>query len=267
MRHISILGCGWLGLPLAISLIEKGFSVNGSTTSDSKLELLQSKCIDPFLIRLNHNSIDGDIEDFLCNSEILIIDIPPKLRGENSESFTDKIKTIIPTIEASRLKKVLFVSSTSVYADDNSIVTEETPAKPQTESGRQLLESEGLLLSNSNFKTTVLRFGGLVSDDRQPIRFLSGRENLENPDGPVNLIHRDDCIGIIEAIIEHEAWGEIFNGVTPHYPTREDHYTKKAKALGLELPKFSREKPSQGKTVSSQKVIAYLGYKFKSALI
>jgi nucleoside-diphosphate-sugar epimerase len=158
---------------------------------------------------------------------------------------------------------VLFVSSTSVYADDNMVVTEEMPVRPQTESGRQIVASEEVLQSGSNFKTTIVRFGGLVSDDRQPIKFLSGKEDLENPDGPVNLIHRDDCIGIIEAILEKNAWGEIFNGVAPYYPTREDHYTKKAIALGLPAPKFSRAKPSQGKTVSSQKVISVLGYSFK----
>lgn len=267
MKQLSILGCGWLGLPLAASLIKKGFTVNGSTTSAGKLTVLQSNGVNPFLVNLTANGIDGDMGHFLSQSEILIIDIPPKLRKENSESFTDKIKMLIPFIEASRVKKVLFVSSTSVYADDNSIVTEETLPIPQTESGRQLLESEEILLSNNNFTTTVLRFGGLVSEDRQPVRFLSGRENLENPDGPVNLIHRNDCIGIIEAIIEQDAWGEIFNGVAPHYPTREDHYTKKAKDLGLEMPKFSREKPSQGKTVSSQKAIKFLGYSFNQELI
>ena len=263
MPKISILGCGWLGLPLAESLIQKGFSVNGSTTTADKVEILKSKGIFPSLISLNPEAIDGDIKSFLSESDILIIDIPPKLRGENSESFTDKIKTLLPHIETSSIKKVLFVSSTSVYADDNLVVTEETLPAPETESGRQIVICEKLLQSNSHFKTTILRFGGLVSDDRQPVKFLAGKENLENPDGPVNIIHREDCIGIIHAIIKHDAWGEIFNGVTPYYPTREDHYTKLAIAMGLPAPKFSRAKPSQGKTVSSQKVITLLGYDFE----
>jgi nucleoside-diphosphate-sugar epimerase len=58
------------------------------------------------------------------------------------------------------------------------------------------------LQGNSRFKTTILRFGGLIGEDRNPIRFLAGRENLENPDAPINLIHQTDCIGIILRIIE-----------------------------------------------------------------
>ncbi len=89
-----------------------------------------------------------------------------------------------------------------------------------------MLEVEKLLQSNTNFKTTVVRFGGLTGEDRQPVKFLAGRENLENPDGPVNTIHQQDCIGIIEKIIEKKAWGEIFNAVKPYHPSRKKHYTK-----------------------------------------
>lgn len=259
--QISILGCGWLGMPLAQALIGKGFSVNGSTTSPVKTLQLNNAGINPFLITLTANGIEGDIANFLCRSEILIIDIPPKLRGGNSESFIDKIKTLIPHIEAAGIAKVMFASSTAVYADDNTLVTEETPAKPETESGRQLLEAENLL-ADANFKTTILRFGGLVGEDRQPVKYLAGKENLENPDGPVNLIHQKDCIGIMLKVIETNTWGEIFNAVSSYHPTREEHYTKQALAMGLPAPKFSHEKPSNGKTVSASKVVDLLQYKF-----
>jgi len=266
MPQISILGCGWLGFPLAKSLLKNGFTVKGSTTSTEKVDGFNSSGILPFLISLTADGADGDIESFLRESDILIIDIPPKLRGENKESFTDKIKKLILYIEAAGIENVLFVSSTSVYSDDNSVVTEETPAAPETESGKQLMESEQLLLQNPNFKTTVLRFGGLIGEDRQPVKFLAGRDNLENPDGPVNLIHRNDCIRIIEKIIEKNAWGEIFNGVHPDHPTREEYYTKKALSSGLPSPKFNHKKPSNGKAISAEKVIEVLGYNFKEAL-
>ena len=37
---ITILGCGWLGLPLAQTLVKEGYSVKGSTTTEDKLEVL-----------------------------------------------------------------------------------------------------------------------------------------------------------------------------------------------------------------------------------
>lgn len=266
--RVSILGCGWLGLPLAKSLVAQGHTVKGSTTTESKLTIISDAGIEPFLISLSAEEMSGDTKGFLENVDILIVDIPPKLRGNATESFVDKIKILIPYIKQAGITKVLFVSSTSVYADDNSVVTENTTPKPETEGGKQLLESELLLQGNTNFDTTVLRFGGLVGDDRHPVRYLAGRDNLENPDGSVNLIHQKDCIGIIQKIIEKDSWGSTFNAVAPHHPTREEYYTQKAKELELEPPKFNRDVPSVGKTIESNKVITDLEYDFiKSDLL
>lgn len=194
MQKISILGCGWLGLPLAKKLIEKGNSVNGSTTSESKLSILKDSGINPFLVilsdpetsgegALENESISQTINDFLAESEILIIDIPPKLRANNTNlstplpmTFVRKIETLIPFIEKSTIKKVLFVSSTSVYGDQNDLITEETNPNPETESGKQLLLAEAILQENQNFETTILRFGGLIGEDRHPVKFLAGKK-------------------------------------------------------------------------------------------
>ena len=41
--QVSILGCGWLGLPLAKALIGEGYTVKGSTTTPAKLNLLKEE--------------------------------------------------------------------------------------------------------------------------------------------------------------------------------------------------------------------------------
>ncbi len=46
-QTVSILGCGWLGLPLAKALIKKGFIVKGSTTAEEHLEQLRTEGIEP----------------------------------------------------------------------------------------------------------------------------------------------------------------------------------------------------------------------------
>lgn len=262
MTKISILGCGWLGLPLAKVLVDKGNSVKGSTTSLEKIAVLQQSEIEPFVISLSFNEIQGNVSSFLENSEVLLIDIPPKLRGNIKENFVGKISTLIPFIEKSSIKKVIFVSSTSVYADENVLINEESIAQPETESGKQLLLAEQLLQSNPNFKTTIVRFGGLIGEDRHPIRSLSGRENIENPEAPINLIHQADCIGIILKIIETKCWGETFNAVAPFHPSRKEYYTQKAVAMNLALPKFNHTRPSIGKTILSDKVEQILKYEF-----
>ena len=261
-NQISILGCGWLGLPLANFLIKSGFVVKGSTTNLDKISILENNKIQAFQIELSEIEIKGEIDSFLKNSEILIIDIPPKLRGVSSENFVKKIQNLIPFIEKAKIEKVIFISSTSVYADDNVFVTETTKPNPDTESGKQLLATEILLQSNVNFKTTVVRFAGLIGEDRHPIHFLTGRKNIENPEAPINLIHQKDCIGIIKAVIEQNCFGEIFNAVAPFHPTRKDYYSKKAQQLNILAPKFEVEKNTSGKIIRSDKLITELNYNF-----
>jgi nucleoside-diphosphate-sugar epimerase len=274
MNFISILGCGWFGLPLAKSLLSKGYNVKGSTTSATKLKTLKEAEIIPFQIQLNEQEIIGNISDFLHETDVLIIAIPPGLRKEilSSEmTFMNKMKTLIPYIEKSGIQKVLFVSSTSVYGDRFPIeeYTESTQTHPDTESGRQLVLSEKLLQSNIHFKTTVIRFGGLLGEDRHPIKFLAGRTQIENPDGPVNLIQKEDCIGIIIKALDFackDKWGETFNAVAPQHPTRKTYYQKKAQQFNLPLPNFVEDTKSKGKIISSKKVETILDYSFQKEI-
>jgi nucleoside-diphosphate-sugar epimerase len=265
MKKISILGCGWLGLPLAKSLVDLEYEVKGSTTTLDKVDPLRNEAIIPYLIHLAEDAIKGDIDLFLAQSEILIIDIPPKLRGDYKENFVGKIQTLIPYIEKSTIEKVLFISSTSVYPDNDTTSTEESIPHPDSESGIQLLASERILQTNSNFKTTVVRFGGLIGQDRHPIKLLAGRKNIGNPNAPINMIHQDDCIGIIQKIITTNSWGETFNAVAPFHPSRKEYYIQKAIEYGLPIPEFDESQPSIGKLILSTKIEAVLDYTFKKA--
>lgn len=258
MEKIAVLGCGWLGMPLSKKLVLRGYSVNGSTTTNDKIAVIETIGATPFLIKLQEKEISGNIKGFLANADVLVLNVPPQRKTETE--FTHKVKILLPYLENSSISKVIFVSSTSVYGDDNEIVDENTITNPDTESGKDLVKSEQLLLNNKSFTTAVIRFGGLIGESRNPIEFLSGRP-LENPKSPINLIHQHDCISIIEQIIEQNIYNETFNGVTPFHPTREEYYSSKAKQHGLSPPIPSDGK-SVGKTVASNKLQSFLQYTF-----
>jgi len=270
---VSILGCGWLGFPLAKKLIEIGFEVKGSTTTENKLAVLKSNKIVPYLLELTEHKISECISDFLYNSDILIIDIPPGLRkiteATSEKTFVAKIEKLIPFIENSTVKKVLFISSTSVYDDTAAIptVNEKTVLNPNTESGKQLMEVENLLRNNYNFQTTIIRFGGLICEDRNIVKMLTGKTNVANPEAPINLIHQEDCIGIICEILKQvqldKVWNETFNAVAPIHPTRKKYYTEKAKQFHLTAPLFNENETNFGKIVSSEKLETILDYRFR----
>lgn len=249
---------------MAEHLIKLNHSVKGSTTSKDKLGTLQSLGIDAFYVELTNENVKGDVEECLAGSETLIFNIPPGLRRDPEGDFVQKMRLLIPYIEKSCIKKVIFVSSTSVYGDTESIptITEETVPNPDSESGKQLLEVEGLLKVNKAFSTTVLRFGGLFGDGRGPAKSLSGNTHLKNPDAPVNLIHLTDCIGICAEIIKQDVFGDTFNASTSPHPSRKQYYTSLCESMNLPLPQFDTESSSKGKFIESKKLLELLNYSF-----
>ncbi|MFT6748597.1 MAG: nucleoside-diphosphate-sugar epimerase [Flavobacterium sp.] len=264
----SILGCGWLGLPLAKKLVADGFKIKASKTNSQDFDSLKSFGISPFVIELTPEKSVGNFESFLKEASFLIIDIPPGLRNitNDTDSFINKIKHCIPFIEASSVKQVVFISSTSVYGDSENYLentTENTAVNPDSESGRQLVLVEKLLLENLNFKTTILRFGGLIGPNRNPIKYLAGKKNVANPYAPINFIHQEDCIEIIRKMVSNSpSENRIFNAVAPFHPTRKNYYKEKAKEENLEIPEFDTVKKSIGKKISSQKLQSNLDYTF-----
>ncbi|MBP2833159.1 NAD(P)H-binding protein [Aquimarina sp. U1-2] len=266
--QISILGTGWLGLPLAEALMNKNWIIKGSTTTDEKLPTLEKKKIKAYTITLTENGPEGAIASFLKGSELIIINIPPGLRRNPEVDFVAKIEKLIPFIEAATIKKVLFISSTSVFADHESfpVISKETKPNASSNAGKQLIKVEQLLQENSNFKTTILRFSGLFGSKRHPATMLSKRENIKNPKAPVNLIHLEDCIAIIQKIITIEFWGEHFNASYPDHPEKATYYTAICKRMGLSTPDYDHKTPSKGKLISASAIEKELAYTFSKPL-
>ncbi len=263
---MAIFGCGWLGLPLAVSLIKKGQTVHGTTTTEAKLEILKNHGIQPFLIAVSQNGIVGNIGAFLKNCEILIINIPPKLRSGSGEPYFENMRALHASLAKSDIKKVIFVSSTSVYGDATGVVTEAILPEPVTESGKQLLASEALFMADPLLQTTVIRFGGLIGPDRHPITTLSGKQNLVGANSPVNLIHLNDCIGIVQATIAFGWWGETMNGVHPDHPKKKEYYTQIALKRNLQLPDFKEDGNEKSKLIVPYVLLNVKKYRFSTSI-
>ncbi len=253
---IGIIGCGWLGLPLAKDLLAENYIVHGSTTSKEKLGDLKKAGIKPFKIVLSEDGIEGRVSDFLSALEILVINIPPKLRGSKSENYVQKIKLLHNEISSSDIQKVIFISSTSVYGDLGGDVTEDDEPHPATESGKQLLKAENIFRNDSRLQTAIIRFGGLIGPQRHPVSHLAGKKELNNGGNYVNLIHLSDCLGIIKTILTNNYWNETFNGVYPAHPQKMDYYTIQAEKRGLPAPQYaSKREKNRGKQIKSRNIL------------
>ena len=246
--QISILGCGWLGLPLAKHFVNQGFQVKGTTTRTEKISLLEDAGIYAYQILLS-NQNPALYDDFCKGSDVIVIAIPPG-RGDQRQLYPTHLKAFAQHI--SRNQKVVFVSSTSVYPNCNAEVDEDMELKAEGR-GAIILEAENELRKLLQNRLSIVRFSGLVGYDRKPGRFLAGKKDLPHPDAPVNLIHRDDCIQLIEKLIRRDCWGEIINGSADQHPTRKEFYTVAAINAGLIPPEFTESEEEEWKTISNKK--------------
>ncbi|AXG71759.1 pyrroline-5-carboxylate reductase [Kordia sp. SMS9] len=259
--QISILGCGWLGLALAKNFIAQHYKVKGSTTSQDKVATLQEAGIQPYVFTLGTTNDATLFADFLANSDVVVINFPPKRVADIVNMYQEQIRAILPFIKAEQ--KVVFVSSTSVYQNTNDWVSEELENHPEKESGKAVFAAENLLRSTLQNRLTILRFAGLFGYDRVPGRFLANKKELSNGNAPVNMIHQDDCIGLIMTVIKRKAWGEIINGCSDVHPLRKRFYVLAAKKLGLTPPEFKKEDSVSFKKVSNIKSKMLLHYTYK----
>ena len=257
------MGCGWLGLPLAERFVQLGYRVNGSTTSELKLGLLQEKQISPFLLNLQDAEVDNErLHEFL-NTEILILNIPPKLRADGGVSYLRQMRLLLKAMCLSPVSRVLFVSSTSVYQDLNRVVTEEDIVFTEEQDPENtLLQAEKLFQDREDWMCTIVRFGGLVGGSRHPGRFMAGKKDLLDGDTPVNLIHLDDCINILQQIVQQEKWNKVYHACADEHPIRKDFYHAAALAIGLEPPTFLDMEKTRFKLINSQHLKDDLSYVF-----
>lgn len=265
---IAILGCGWLGFELGKELRALNHEVKASVTRNEKFVDLHAAGLVPYTIKLYEKGIQGDIRSFLAKSDCIVVNIPPGLRKNPEADFVSKVRTIIPYLEKSYCPRIIFVSSTSVYKNEPGFpeVRENTETDNSSNIAVQLRNAELLLLNNDNFKSEILRFGGLIGDDRHPVNQLSGKKDLSYPKAPVNLVHRRDCIKAILALIEKPATNSIYNLVYPEHPTREEYYTRIAQDRQLEAPHFSQDNASAGKKVSSERFQKEFDFKFEHSI-
>jgi nucleoside-diphosphate-sugar epimerase len=250
--NISVLGCGWLGLPLLRSLVDAGHHVKGSARTSEPLMAIKAAGGIPFRIDL-----PGEIpEDFIGDHDsTLIITLPPRGR-QLGPAATEHYLTCLQSISDScsgSSPRVLFTSSTGVYGEAKGEVTENTPPQPNTHSSRAVLAAEEWVQTRfADF--TILRLAGLIAEDRHPGRFYGGRDRLiPNSEAPVNLVHRADVISAIHLLLKKPQPKNIFNVCAADHPLKGEFYKKAANSLGLQI--LGLKKGGEGdKKINSHKL-------------
>ena len=238
MKSISIIGCGWFGFPLASSLVQSGMRVIGTKrSSDSFLPLLESG-IEPVELDLS-KVINQELESYqhlrtTFNTDYILINIPPRVRSGN-QRYLEELNCLVNLLDLHNYERVIFVSSTGVYPSLDKMMTEaDATAK---ENGNELLFNAEQLFSTFD-NAVVLRFSGLIGPQRHPGRFFANKAEVAGGDAPVNLVHLDDCINAVKAILNSDVQSNVYNLCIPHHPLKAEFYTKAILNMGRVAPTF-----------------------------
>jgi nucleoside-diphosphate-sugar epimerase len=251
---IGILGLGWIGEPLARKLNESGYRVIGTTTQEAKKQRLQESGIPTKLLNFNP-SPEGEKVEEVFDVDVLYINIPPSRRTNPDSFHPEQVSQIRNLAVASGVSKIIYVSATSVYPDLRQEAFESDGLNLSNTGNPALWQAEQLLWEAKPYDLTVVRFGGLLGDNRIPGKYFSGKENVAGHP-PANYVYRSDAVRAIEWIIMKSLWNATYNVVAPLHPKKSEIYERNAKSLGFPPPKSYETEPlSSWKRISPTKFL------------
>jgi nucleoside-diphosphate-sugar epimerase len=294
-KHL-IIGLGWLGSPLGLYFKSAGHTVAGTTRNAEKAESLTNQGIQTVLFDLYENDAI-DLPHELFKNAYVVINIPPGRKNFEPILFIERMKRLFDYAHQHAAVHICFISTTSVFGELEGRVAHNSPFAPNTASGNAHVELERYLkelasaydvtlnpnLRTNGFSCSVLRLAGLVGNDRHPISTLSQKSNIAMGKNPVNLVHQEDVIRVISAVLQNSGEKGSLNEAemttsspfennffaanlcSLEHPSREQYYTWCAEQKGIRVPQFSPDNRARvnGKWIDAEHTINKLGLKLR----
>jgi nucleoside-diphosphate-sugar epimerase len=271
--RVLIVGCGYVGLPLGAELVRQGHEVFGlrrhppADFGPTGIIPLAADLTRPETLAGLPRAFDWVVN---CAASA----------GGGAEDYRQLYlqgnEQLLAWLAGSPPQKFVYTSSTSVYGQtDGSVVTETSPVEPAAATARVLVAAEQRLLAaaRTGFPAVVLRVAGIYGPGRGHAfrQFLQGEARVEGDGSRVlNMIHRDDVAGAIEAALQRGRAGNIYNAVDDEPVTQRAFFDWLAAGLKRPPPppvpadaESWRKRGITNKRVSNGKLRGELEYEFK----
>ena len=205
-KKLLVIGCGKLGQKLGL-LAKKtpldllGFKRKKITSTNIRIE--QQDIFDKsFFDKVKIHS-----PDFILYS----LSADEQSKKSYRRNYVEGLKQVIKSIKyINNFQHLFFVSSTSVYGDNNDqFIDEFSETSPKNFRGTILLEAENLL-NTVKFNSTVLRLSGIYGSGRNyMIKLSQDAESWPKVDRWTNRINEDDAANFIIFLLNQCLQGEI----------------------------------------------------------
>jgi nucleoside-diphosphate-sugar epimerase len=229
-----IIGCGYTGLPLALQLKAAGRPVDVWVHSQESADSLTRHGFRKIIVGSvaddkAWNRLPGDLG--------LAIHCASSSGGGEPAYEEVYVQGAVMMNRNLPLARKVFVSSTSVYGQNQGeIVSEESPAEPNSATSRILRRAEQLALAAG---AIVVRSSGIYGPKRGVLfeKFRRGDAVIEG-DGQrwINQVHQRDLVAAIVHLIDVGVPGQIYNASDDTPVKQRDFYTWCSKFLSQPMP-------------------------------
>lgn len=249
---ILIIGCGYIGLPLALRLKEAGREITPWVHSAASAESLAGH---DFKRVIAGSVADLRLWENLGEDYDLVIHCASSGRG-GAEAYQEVFLKGVAMMNANQPDaRRLFVSSTSVYGETGGeIVTEETPPRPATMTGKILSMTE---LGAGQTGAIIVRSSGIYGPGRGVLleKFRRDEAAIEG-DGTrwLNQIHQRDLVAALLHLIEAGQPGQIYNATDDTPVTYNDYFAWCAEFLHKPMPPHGPINPNRKRGLTNKRV-------------
>ena len=274
--RVLIIGCGYVGIPLGAELVRLGHEVFGVRRSADADEELKAAGITPLVADISRRE---ELEKLPRDFDWVVNTVSSTKGGvaEYEQVYLNGTRNLIEWLSTNPPKKFVYTSSTSVYGQtDGSAVKESSPTEPQSDTAKILVQTEKLLLDaaqQKQFPAVILRVAGICGPGRGHLfqQYLRNEAKMSGQgERLINMIHRDDLVGVIITALNSGRVGEIYNVVDDEPVTQLHFFRWLSESLGKYMPPFAtdaddaqRKRGLTQKKVSNRKLTMEMGYQFK----
>lgn len=267
-----VIGCGFLGLPLALRWQNQGDSVFATTRNKQRSLEFSDIGLHPLILDTTDPVSLEQLQQQSFDTVVVAVGMDRSRYDSVHHVYVGGLENVLKNLSED-IGQLIYVSSTGVYGDfGGEWVDESSPTDPQRDGGKACLEAEQLLQSSRfSDRATVLRMSGLYGNERVPTKSAveSKQWNKLSATGYLNLIHVDDAVSAVCIAADQNLVDETFL-VSDSNPTlRREYYQFLADKFELGPIPWANVAPdpnsrgSSSKRISNRKFLEQTGLELK----